>query len=165
LIENFVKELMLSMILQQNEHIRFNRLLEHMPKLEQRNVLFSLVKIVSKDYLSSSLAIEDNSRWWQSDASMISAVAALIKLLVDGEESHKGHFIFWLTNSSGGGIGDGIAIRRAIVASLALDKVNMESILEKSLRQFGDQLYIRHTPTLQQEGMCSVINIQAKLTN
>jgi telomere length regulation protein len=144
LIENFVKELMLSMILQQNEHIRFNRLLEHMPKLEQRNVLFSLVKIVS---------------------SMISAVAALIKLLVDGEESHKGHFIFWLTNSSGGGIGDGIAIRRAIVASLALDKVNMESILEKSLRQFGDQLYIRHTPTLQQEGMCSVINIQAKLTN
>jgi len=59
----------------------------------------------------------------------------------------------WLTSSTGAGVGEGIAIRRAVVAALAEDKSDMETVLEKSLQQLGDQLYIKHTPTMQQEGI------------
>jgi hypothetical protein len=35
---------------------------------------------------------------------------------------------------------------------LSRDKSDIQAVLEKSLQQFGDQLYIKHTPTLQQDG-------------
>lgn len=144
------------MILKTNRHVQFRKLIAKLPSFEQRNVLFSTLKIASRDYLSSSTTTEDNAKWWRSDASAVSATAALIKLVVDSEESRKSHLVSWLASSSGAGIGDGIAIRRAAVASLAIEKADIETVLEKSLQQFGDQLYIRHTPTLQQEGVCSM---------
>jgi telomere length regulation protein len=153
--EIILKELLNLMILQRNEHKQFRKLIGRLPSFEQRNVLYSLIKIISRDYLSSSIPTEDNTQWWLSDATNISAAACLIKLVLDGEESRKSHLISWLTNSSGAGVGDGIAIRRAVIACITPDKAGIETVLEKSMQQFGDQLYIRHTPTLQQEGMCS----------
>lgn len=49
-------------------------------------------------------------------------------------------------------MGDGIALRRAVVTAMAQDKNEIEMVLEKSLKQFGDQLYIKHVPSMQQEG-------------
>jgi telomere length regulation protein len=77
----------------------------------------------------------------------------LIKLVLGNEESRKSHLKTWLTSSSGAGVGDGIAIRRAVVAALAVDNSDIETVLDKSLRLFGDQLYIKHTSTMQQEGI------------
>ena len=68
-------------------------------------------------------------------------------------EARKSHIITWLTSSSGAGVGDGISIRRSVIVALAEDKNDIEMVLEKSLKQFGDQLYIKHTPTMQQEGI------------
>lgn len=65
---------------------------------------------------------------------------------------HKEHLVSWLTSSSGAGLGDGIAIRRAVVVVLSREKTDIETVLDKSLQQFGDQLYIKHTPTIQQDG-------------
>jgi telomere length regulation protein len=96
---------------------------------------------------------EDDARWWHSDARLVSAAAGLIDLILADEGSRKSHLIAWLTGASGAGTGDGIAIRRAAIAALAADKIDIETILNKSLQQFGDQLYIRHTPAMQQEGM------------
>jgi telomere length regulation protein len=77
----------------------------------------------------------------------------LINLVLDNQESRKAQLISWLTASSGAGMGDSISIRRASIAALSADKNDMEDIFDKSLQQFGDQLYIRHTPIMQQEGM------------
>lgn len=60
----------------------------------------------------------------------------------------------WLTGSSGAGLGEGVGIRRAAVAVIAQNKDDLVMVLEKSLGQFGDQLYIKHSPMLQQEGWC-----------
>jgi telomere length regulation protein len=108
---------------------------------------------MSREYLSSVAISYDDARWWQSDASLVSATAGMIKLIVADEESRKSQLVSWLSSPSGAGIGEGAAIRRAAVAALAIDKTAVETILDKSLQQFGDQLYIRHTSVMQQEGM------------
>ncbi|TVY88746.1 DNA replication checkpoint protein tel2, partial [Lachnellula willkommii] len=66
---------------------------------------------------------------------------------------------YWIAD--GTGVGEGIAIRRAVVTALAEDKSDMETVLEKSLQQLGDQLYIKHTPTMQQEVHTQVLLLAA----
>jgi len=50
----------------------------------------------------------------------------------------------------------GIEIRRAMVAVVAQNTESLAQVLEKAINQFGDQLYIKHTPMLQQEGTYQV---------
>lgn len=134
-------------------HAHFEKLLGSLSTIEQRNVLYVILKLLSTEYLSAVVTTEDNPIWWQSDASVVSAAAGLITLLVAKSESRRVQLISWLTSSSGAGVGEGIAIRRATLVAIAANKSDVESVLDKSLQQFGDKLYIKHTPTLQQEGM------------
>jgi telomere length regulation protein len=99
---------------------------------------------------------EADKDWWRADTTVVSACAGLLHLILCTEESRKSQIMIWLTGSSGAGVGDGIAIRRAVLAALAAENPDMETVLGKSLQQFGDQLYIKHTPTMQQEGKCPI---------
>jgi len=110
--------------------------------------------------MSSIVTSDDNAQWWQVDSDLISASAALVTILLGNEESRTNHVVTWLTSSSGAGVGEGVAIRRAILAALVKNKSYIEIVLEKSLQQFGDQLYIKHTPAMQQDGRC--LRIQSK---
>jgi telomere length regulation protein len=133
------------------------RLLSLLPSFEQRKFLYTILKIAPTDYLSASVITNNDAQWWQSDTKMVSSVAALIAQVMPNDVPHqKEHLISWLTGTSGAGLGDGIAIRRAVVVVLSKDKAAIETVLEKSLQNFGDQLYIKHTPTLQQEGIVSL---------
>jgi telomere length regulation protein len=38
------------------------------------------------------------------------------------------------------------------MAVISQDRDDLVAVLEKSLSQFGDQLHIKHSPMLQQEG-------------
>ncbi len=81
----------------------------------------------------------------------VSAVAGIVRAVVQDDEPRVAHLVNWCTASAGAGLGDGIGVRRAVLAVLA-EKDGITTVLEKSLSQFGDQLYIRHTAILQQEG-------------
>ncbi|KAG4443717.1 hypothetical protein IFR05_000806 [Cadophora sp. M221] len=160
--DSIIKEILSSFLLQEKEwKPQFLKLLGSLPSFDLRNFIFSLLKIVSSDYLSSLITTEADSSWWKSDASIVGAAAGLINLVVADDEVRKNLLISWLTNSSGAGVGDGIAIRRAVLVALAGNKPDIETILDKSLGQFGDQLYIRHTPTLQQEVHAQVLLLAA----
>lgn len=126
--------------------------------LEQRQVLFTLLRYLSERFLNQL----DTSTHAQSP--VISAAAGIIKLVVGSDEIRKNHLVNWLTGSSWGGLGDGIGIRRAAIAALAQDKDSIGIILDKSIAQFGDQLYIKHSPMLQQEGMSSRYHSEMELT-
>lgn len=132
----------------------FGGLLNALPSFEYRNFLYTVLKIAPVLYLFAPVTTKDDAQWWRSDTEVVSSVAAIISQIV-GENipHHKEHLISWLTGSSGAGLGDGIAIRRAVIAVLSRDKTDIETVLDKSLQQFGDQLYIKHTPTLQQDGI------------
>jgi len=149
-----VKECVISFLLQRKEDIEhFLKLLGRLSISEQRNVLSAILKLISQDYLSATVTSTDDAHWWHADRERVSAAARLVNILISGDDPRKSQLVTWLTGSSEAGLGDGIAIRRATVAALSENADDLESVLDKSLKQFGDQLYIRHTPTLQQEGM------------
>lgn len=111
------------------------------------------MQLVSREYLSAPILFEDHLNWWKSDADVVSAVAGLVNLVLNDQDSRKTYLKTWLTSSSGAGVGEGIAIRRSSVVALSRSKHDMEFVFERSLQQFGDQLYIKHTPVIQQEGI------------
>lgn len=153
IVEKILATLLESMISgNQDKSAQFTNLLNHLPTFEQKKVLYSTLQVISRERLSTAITTEADSSWWKSDAKLVSGAAGLIKSLLSGTESRKNQLMSWLTSSSGAGVGESIAIRRAAVAVVAEDKSDIESLLEKSIQQFGDQLYIRHTPTIQQEG-------------
>lgn len=84
--------------------------------------------------------------------STISAAAGIMHSAIAADESRTNELIRWCTSASGAGLGRGTGIRRAVLAVLAEDKDTITTVLEKSLAQFGDELYIRHAAVLQQNG-------------
>jgi telomere length regulation protein len=125
----------------------FSKLVDAYPVPEQRKVLLVLLKLLSDLYLNS---IENSE--FNEDYPTIWASVGVLQLLIAKNDSQRNNLVTWLTSASGAGIGEGCGIRRAAVAALADFKESILTVLEKSLNQFGDQLYIKHTPILQQEG-------------
>ncbi len=131
---------------------QFQTILDALPGYDQQMVLNTALRTLSTRYLASS-SVTDDLEWWQADAGLISSAAAYINCIVSKDETRKTQLINWLTKLSGAGVGDGIRIRRAVIAVLSDSKYDIETVLEKSLQQFGDPLYIKHAPSLQQDGM------------
>lgn len=162
LLDIIIREIITSLVLQEQDFSQgLERLISGVPSFEQRNFILASLKLVSSDFLSSITTSEDGADWWRADAATISAAAGLIKLILADEDSRKTQVLAWLTSSSGAGVGEGIAVRRAVMAVLAADKSLMETIFDKSLLQFGDQLYIKHTPTMQQDGKTVLPRLKA----
>lgn len=87
----------------------------------------------------------------------VAATAGLIASLIQGNEGRTLEIVKWCTSSSGAGLGHGTALRRAVLAALSQDKETITTVLEKSLAQFGDELYIRHAAIMQQIGQHSLV--------
>ncbi|OAA67597.1 Telomere length regulation protein [Cordyceps fumosorosea ARSEF 2679] len=121
---------------------------------------FKKVMQILLDYLAhkflNSVTIYD-----ESDNKKVASVAGIINTLIEDDPAGKSFLISWCTSSSGAGLGDGIGIRRAVLASLAADKDAITAVLEKSLNQFGDQLYIKHMAILQQEVHAQILLLSA----
>jgi telomere length regulation protein len=114
--------------------------------LTSKKVLEILLHYLSSTYLND-LDLED-----ENQNTIVSAVSAVINSTVQGDESRVNHLVNWCTSSSGAGLGNGVGIRRAVLAVLAQSKDVITTVFEKSLSQFGDELYIKHSPVLQQNG-------------
>ncbi|KAF6841477.1 telomere length regulation protein [Colletotrichum plurivorum] len=124
-------------------------------QLEQKRIIFAVLKHLSEAFLND---LEDTDL---NPNRTISAAAGVVERIVSNDESRKTHLVSWLTSSTGAGLGDGIGIRRAVLAALARDRECMNLILEKSTNQFGDQLYIKHSPILQQQAHAQVLLLSA----
>jgi telomere length regulation protein len=128
----------------------FIRLVNGYPVPDQRKVLLLLLKLLSDTYLDDFGNSEANEEY-----PTIWAAVGVLRGIAAGSDAQREHLVSWLTGASGAGIGEGCGIRRAAVAALADRKDSISTVLEKSLSQFGDPLYIKHTPILQQEGESS----------
>jgi telomere length regulation protein len=111
-----------------------------------KKVFHILLQHLSQKYLDR-LNLED-----ATPDDKVSAVAGLLKEVALNDETRRDMLINWCASSSGAGVGDGVGIRRAVVAALAQDRDAITTVLERSIAQFGDELYIRHSAMLQQDG-------------
>ncbi|KAK2061243.1 telomere length regulation protein [Colletotrichum caudatum] len=125
-------------------------------QLEQKRVMFAALKYLSEAFLNKL----DDAEALKPNV-IISAAAGVIEKMVSNDESRKVHLVSWLTSSTGAGLGDGVGIRRAVLAALAQDKECTALVFEKSLHQFGDQLYIKHSPMMQQQAHAQVLLLSA----
>lgn len=123
-----------------------------MSKQDQKLFIDAAIKLLSKKFsLVQNYVVED--KWYLQEKDIVEAAARYLNILTNNVESRKAHLISWLTSPTGAGLGEKIGIRRAVIASLATFKTDIETVFDRALDQFGDQLYIKHTPVLQQEGM------------
>ena len=127
---------------------KFSIFMDGLQPKEQRKVLFEVLQIFSTDHLHRL----GNCTSPESPA-MVAAVAAAIDLVVNGSSVRTDHLVQWLTAPSGAGAADGVGIRRAVLTGLSKDLGIMTKVLESSIAQFADKLYLGFTPIVQQEGM------------
>ncbi|KAK0731082.1 telomere length regulation protein-domain-containing protein [Lasiosphaeris hirsuta] len=152
-----IKDVMSRLLLSEGaDSQRFGLLLDSMPQMDQRKVLFSVLKVFSDEYLNRLGSCES-----EQSSAMIAACAGAIRSLVGTSETRRHYLIEWLTSSSGAGLGESVGIRRAVVAIVSQDKESIINVLEKSINQFGDQLYIKHSPILQQEAHAQILLLSA----
>ncbi|KAI1264282.1 telomere length regulation protein-domain-containing protein [Xylariaceae sp. FL1019] len=152
-VQRLYAELLLSTELDQR---LFNRLIAQYPPHEQRKVLFQLLKILSSSFTTFADDGKDTE-----DYPEIWASVTIIQAVISDNNDQRNNLVAWLTSASGAGIGDACGIRRAAVGALGTQKESIVEVLERSLNQFGDQLYIKHSPTLQQEAHTQVLLLSA----
>jgi telomere length regulation protein len=117
-----------------------------LPQSEQPKVIISVLDLLAETRLKLLGSCDSPAA-----KAVISAAAGVIYQVVGPASPRMDHLASWLTRSSGAGVGYGVGIRRAVLAVVSQDKELITSILEKCLDQFGDPLYIKHSPILQQE--------------
>lgn len=98
----------------------------------------------------------------------IAAAAALIRGMIDDNQPMKDHLISWLSDPNLSAT-EPFALRRAAISALAEEKHDnriivddpMQDIMEKNMKLFGDSLFIKHAPILQQEACAQVLLLSA----
>ncbi|OBT89939.1 hypothetical protein VE02_01534 [Pseudogymnoascus sp. 03VT05] len=152
-----ILEAVLDLVLGAEDDLKvLQKLLDIIPTYEQKSVLNCALRLLVKRHLPSDADCGDVT-WWQEDTVRVSAGAAYLSTIINGNAARKGLLLSWMTGLPGAGIGEPISIRRTAIAAVSHSKYDLEAILERSMQQFGDQLYIKHTPSMQQDVHAQVL--------
>jgi telomere length regulation protein len=132
-----------------DESLRLQKVVTLLPAHDKRSYLLSLLRVISTHLQSTHPG--DGEVWWKYDESKVSGAAALLEKILH-DDDFQSLLLEWLTSSTGGGVGEPIALRRAIMAVISQDELAFRELSEKLLQQFADKLWIKHTPIVRQEG-------------
>lgn len=100
--------------------IIYRSLIKNIGDQEQKTSLYALLRILSRHRLPSFMGTSSDDEQ-QEHTRILRGAAALISFLVKDSNILKDALISWLTGGSGDGIGQGKAIRRAVIAALSDD--------------------------------------------
>ncbi|KAF1959304.1 hypothetical protein CC80DRAFT_467787 [Byssothecium circinans] len=148
---------MLSKILDTDSLDALTEVIHKMKTFEQRKYLNAIITFATKQYFGSAFETKEDAPIKAS--ATVSGVAALIHTLVKDSEPLRESLVFALTKSSIPALDDSLLARRSVIAAIAQDEDQLHSLLENSLKLFGDTFYVKHTPILQQEGLAQTLAI------
>ncbi|KAL1635545.1 telomere binding protein [Neofusicoccum ribis] len=117
---------------------------------EQRQYLFSFLNILSKRILAGPQVHEKDPGVASKKSS---SSAALLQAVTSSSDALKESLVAWLISPQSGNSSVSFATRRVAIATLQSDEDRMCKVMERSMEQFGDELFIKHTPILQQEAV------------
>ncbi|KAI9887053.1 MAG: telomere binding protein [Watsoniomyces obsoletus] len=129
---------------------QLQKLLRSISRHQQRQFLHSVLRLLSK-----RLPTKCNPA-----SNQPSAAAALLAGIVEENNFLKDTLVEWLTGTSSGGSLN-VTVSIAAIAALSTDHERVQTILIKSLQNFGDKLYIKHVPMLLQEANTQVVLLSA----
>lgn len=144
---------MMDLLIQPTDHEssphNFEALVRSLKGLEQKRILYLLLKCLSDTYLGS-----------KSDSTAVSAVAGVVGKIVGSDEALRENLVSWVLSPSSIDLEGGPLIRRAVLAVISSNREQLRIVLEKAISDFGDLVYVKHTPILQQEGGCFFFVLQ-----
>ncbi|KAJ4372180.1 telomere binding protein [Neocucurbitaria cava] len=124
-------------------------LLSRMKSFEQRKYFSAVITAVTKHHLASGIATKNDVSMLSTKT--ISGAASLFYNIITENDILKEQLVSSLTRSTIPSLDDSLAARRSVMASLAKDENALQTLLENSIKLFGDSMYMKHTPVLQQE--------------
>ncbi|KAF2035856.1 hypothetical protein EK21DRAFT_53489 [Setomelanomma holmii] len=137
-------------ILSSNNTARLADLMCRLKTFEQRKYLSAVVAFIAKQYFPSKIVQHEDIPVPSSKA--VSGAATLLYGLTTDNELLKDHLVALLTRSTVPSLDDSLASRRSIIAAIAQDEDKLHNLLENCIKMFGDSVFIKHTPVVQQEG-------------
>ncbi|KAF2855446.1 hypothetical protein T440DRAFT_413901 [Plenodomus tracheiphilus IPT5] len=154
---DYVLQSMLSVLVKDDRIERFANLLASMKGFEQRKYINATMTFVAHEHLSS----ESSSKYDRPVAASrrISGAAGFITQLIKNNDALKDHLVSILIRSTISILDDSLAVRRSIIAALSKDKEKLHTLLENAIKLFGDSIYIKHTPIMQQEALAQTLAI------
>ncbi|KAI4195590.1 MAG: hypothetical protein LQ350_007116 [Teloschistes chrysophthalmus] len=108
----------------------------------KKMLVYSILRILAKATTSTPISSEASDK-------TVAAAAALICSASKRDEEFVNILLQWLSSD---GLVQDLSIRRAVIAALAKDFGKLKTALSESLQSFGDKIFIKHSPILQQEG-------------
>lgn len=127
---------------------------------EQSKFLTSLMMLLSRKLSTPGDSPFDTSSLKTTPKS-ISGASAVLKELIAESETLKSVLTEIATGDLGSTFNISPALLRAVLATLSYDQDVLETVMEKSLNRFGDNLYIKHAPILQQEATAQILLISS----
>jgi telomere length regulation protein len=142
-------------------------LLQNLQAHEQRQLLDQTFKVLSKQCLSLT-SPPDFDDALTDTPSTISATSATIVELIGTSDATRAHLETWLSDPTLNA-SESFVIRRAAVSAFAhasKGTANMledpvQDLMEKTMKRFGDNLFVKHSPILQQEACAQILLLLA----
>ncbi|KAI5817429.1 telomere length regulation protein-domain-containing protein [Pyronema omphalodes] len=117
---------------------------------DKRTYLTSFLRVLSTSYLSTTYD-EADENWYRDDAPIVAAAAAVLGKVISDDDDFKDVLQEWIASSSGGGVGESLSLRRAVMAVVKEDGLLFRQVTEKLLAQFADKMWIARTMIVRQE--------------
>ncbi|KAK8162833.1 telomere length regulation protein-domain-containing protein [Phyllosticta citrichinensis] len=134
---------------------QLQRLLQKTRAHEKRQFLFSTLDWISKKHPGAQRASKMET---EKEQKALGGASALIAVLISRSESMKDALVNWLSSENCVG---SFLVRRAAIAALQTDEDRMTKVMERTMEQFGDELFIKHTPIIHQEALTQVLLISS----
>lgn len=156
------------LLLFDSEHVHWDyisHLLLPSTQHDKSRYLNSLLRILSRKYLEPITSEPPIGGWWESSAAAVRRASGVINGIARLDPGFWTVLVEWIHSIAG--VGDGIGIRRAVIAVLSTKgggfgmqggPQEVKSVLERAMKNFGDSLWIKYTPVQVQE-----VNIQTIL--
>ncbi|KAJ4324798.1 telomere binding protein [Neodidymelliopsis sp. IMI 364377] len=133
----------------------FADLVRQMKAFEQRKFLnAALVYLVKEFFYSEMVAKLDTP---VASSPTISGAARLLHNIISDNDILKDYLVASLTRSSIPSLDESLGVRRSVIAVLAEDEDKLQTLFENCIKTFGDSVYIKHTPVLQQEALAQTL--------
>ncbi|KAG9750242.1 hypothetical protein KCU75_g13636, partial [Aureobasidium melanogenum] len=150
-----------------NASSKLQPMLQSLQMHEQKQLLDQTFKVLSKQCLSL-IAPPDFDDNMTKTPSTIAAASATIMELIGNSEAMRGHLETWLSDPALNA-SESFGLRRAAVSAFVHASKGTSNMLEdpiqdlteKIMKRFGDNLFIQHSPILQQEACAQVLLLLA----